>query len=1161
MPHISLKLSHNLQFTDLYCRTGLQKLDSCFLEYLAHHAESLHQELCQRRADPELHAWDAQQSNLMLELAPYIEQFIADVFHITPHPVSPQKAATDFKNLYAFKRQFVQRTALKKYAMDAALSFQGDALAMQLLNQKAPLSQDTYMSHVQHWQTCPQTFAHELDLAARYAAWACHHPTGKKYHRMDILFHIPEKTDPDHLLHTFRNPQGYAEDSEQLRPRQGFQLTDPGPHEDHARDQAHYCIHCHRQSKDSCRIGLQQKPPPPTPDPIPIASTHQPGCPLDEKISEMNLLRTQGYTIAALAMIMRDNPLVPLTGHRICNDCRQACIYQKQTPVDIPAIETQTLNSVLELPWGFEIYSLLTRWNPLNLERPLPCTPTGHRVLIVGQGPAGLNLAHHLLQDGHEIIALEGLKVEPLPSAWIGQKKTHPLEQPSSTTEFVPIHDVHTLFEDLSVRVGSGFGGVAEYGITVRWNKNYLRLVQILLQRHQRYLLCDGVRLGSNLTIDQAVSQFNIDHISLCLGAGSPNLPPLDNILAKGVRLASDFLMSLQLTGAARLQSLANLQVCLPAYVVGGGLTAIDTATEVAAYYPQQVKKFYQRYQTLDAHYGARTVENSWTEQDQEIAQIFLEHGRLVLEEEAQAATENRQPNYGKLVRDWGGVTLLYRQDFTQSPSYRLNHEEVAHALEEGIIILENASVTAIHTDKHRNLSNLDIQHQGDCHSVRASALMIAIGTQPNIQLVHEEPHYLKEQKGYFQQKTIPNTNNAPFFTHYEPQGVSISFFGDLHPHYAGSVVKAMASAKDGYPHITRILSKKGRASASSVAATLPMPLHQIQKLLSAHVIQVQRLTPTIIEIIVESPLAAQNFQPGQFYRLQNYETLRPLIGNQHVGLETLALTGAWVDRAQGRISLIVLEMGGSSSLCHHLMPGDPLALMGPTGTPTQIPATKETVLLIGGGLGNAVLLAIAQAFRAQGSRVLYVAGYRRHEDRFKVTEIYQGADQVIWCCDEAPGFTTERPQDSTFVGSVVDALVDYAMYPRTAEQIPLSDISRIIAIGSDGMMAAIAHARHTVLKPYLPEKTQDIVSVNAPMQCMMKGICAQCLQKHVDPETGHVHYVYSCHTQDQPMQSVDFSSLRDRLQQNSPQEKLTALWIQYLQETEEASQVHKKKV
>ena len=69
----------------------------------------------------------------------------------------------------------------------------------------------------------------------------------------------------------------------------------------------------------------------------------------------------------------------------------KACIYQKQEPVDIPQVETRTLKDVLDLPWGFEIYSLLTRWNPLNLRRPLPRPATGRKVLVVGLGPGRLH--------------------------------------------------------------------------------------------------------------------------------------------------------------------------------------------------------------------------------------------------------------------------------------------------------------------------------------------------------------------------------------------------------------------------------------------------------------------------------------------------------------------------------------------------------------------------------------------------------------------------------------------------------------------------------------------------------------------------------------------------------------------------------------------------
>ena len=70
--------------------------------------------------------------------------------------------------------------------------------------------------------------------------------------------------------------------------------------------------------------------------------------------------------------------------------------------------------------------------------------------------------------------------------------------------------------------------------------------------------------------------------------------------------------------------------------------------------------------------------------------------------------------------------------------------------------------------------------------------------------------------------------------------------------------------------------------------------------------------------------------------------------------------------------------------------------------------------------------------------------------------------------------------------------------------------------------------------------------SINSPMQCMMKEVCAQCLQPHVDRATGKTTYVFSCFNQDQLLDQVDFAALDARLKQNSVQEKLTAEWIDH---------------
>ena len=126
---------------------------------------------------------------------------------------------------------------------------------------------------------------------------------------------------------------------------------------------------CHDREKDSCSHGhgRRRRPARCKKNPLGVALA---GCPLEEKISEMHAMRQAGELVAAMALITVDNPMCPGTGHRICNDCMKACIFQKQEPVNIPQVETRVLTETLDLPWGLEIYQLLTRWNPLNVERP-----------------------------------------------------------------------------------------------------------------------------------------------------------------------------------------------------------------------------------------------------------------------------------------------------------------------------------------------------------------------------------------------------------------------------------------------------------------------------------------------------------------------------------------------------------------------------------------------------------------------------------------------------------------------------------------------------------------------------------------------------------------------------------------------------------------------
>ena len=1143
LPSQSPSLAFGLGFEDLYRPGGLERLDAAFTSFLEAADGALASRFYEARRSPDALEYKAE-AELLIAVAPHLDAFIAKLFGIEAEWNHLVERHHELAPLFRVKRKFVQRRAMLKIKADEAAGLDGPALEADVARRLGGAFDElAFARKVLEWQADEAGHAEDLAAAERFAAWAAHTPEGRRRYRGGVLFKPPQRVDPMNLVPVQTDTSaGYSVHTlHHIRRREGFGLTDAGTHLAGALDEANYCIWCHEQDKDSCSKGLKDKPAEDgrvafkkSPFGVPLA-----GCPLEERISEFHKLKSEGWPVGALATIVIDNPTVCATGHRICNDCMKSCIYQRQDPVNIPQAETRTLKDVLELPFGFEIYSLLTRWNPLNLRRPLPRPATGKRVLVVGMGPAGFTLAHHLMNDGHTVVGIDGLKIEPLDASLSG------VDSHGKRVAFRAVRELGELREMLDNRVMAGFGGVAEYGITVRWDKNFLKMARLLVERRAEFALFGGVRFGGTLTAEGAFAM-GFDHIALAAGAGKPTVIDMPNGLARGVRTASDFLMGLQLTGAARTDSIANLQVRLPIVVVGGGLTAIDTATESLAYYPVQVEKFLERYERLVAERSAGEVRNEWNDEETAVAEEFLTHAIAIRAEREAAAREGRPARIVELLQAWGGSTIAYRKRLIDSPSYTLNHEEVEKALEEGIRFAENLTPREVLLDEFGHARALAM---ADGAELAARTILIAAGTQPNTVLAREDPaHFVLDGK-YFRavddegDRVTPERSAKPA----EPRVLMardaedryVSYFGDLHPSYFGNVVKAMGSAKQGYPVVSRVLARRPNRSVSDNAKFMAM----LNGELRATVERVVRLTPKIVEVVVHAPAAAKRFRPGQFYRLQNYEAHATHAPGTTLSMEGLALTGAWVDRERGLVSTIVLEMGGSSDLCTVLKPGEPVVLMGPTGTPTQTPG-GETVALVGGGLGNAVLFSIGAALRAAGSRVLYFAGYKKLQDRYKVSEIEAAADEVVWCCDEAPGFAPTRPGDKAYVGNIVEAMAAHASGALGNQAVRLQDVDRIIAIGSDGMMAAVGRARAGVLAPYLKPTHVGIASINSPMQCMMKEICAQCLQPQVDPATGKTRYVFSCFDQDQPLDQVDFGGLRQRLGQNSLQEKLTAQWI-----------------
>jgi NADPH-dependent glutamate synthase beta subunit-like oxidoreductase/NAD(P)H-flavin reductase len=1078
-----LKLAFGLAFEDLYARDGLIKLNQKFEEYLQLQAPEIAQKFFDLQKNNTKNS--AEKSQILIDVARFLEDFIVNLFGIKKENSELKKHHAELQKIYHVRREFVQRNVAKKFN-DVAANIDGATILQDLKIEFEDVDD------LEKKLAAEILAEKNLEILTHYATWALYSSKGKSLHKNGALFILPQKVDHQNLI------SPHVEKSK----RDGFNLTDNGFALNRALAETHYCIFCHKQQKDSCRKGLHEKDSKNfKKDPLQIELS---GCPLDEKISEMNLLKSEGFSLAALAVAIIDNPMVAGTGHRICNDCMKSCIYQKQDAVDIPQIETRILKDVLALPFGFEIYSLLTRFNPLNFEHNLPKKNSGKKILIAGLGPAGYTLAHYLLNDGHEVVAIDGLKIEPLNSKISG------IDEFGNRTKFKPIKFLDEIYEPLSSRLIQGFGGVAEYGITVRFDKNFLKIIRLLLERRQNFRMFGGVRFGSSITDKIAFETYGFDHVALCLGAGRPNIINLKNNFAKGVRMASDFLMSLQLSGSFKEELFTNLQIRMPIAVIGGGLTAVDSACEAWAYYLVQIKKFAKKVEAINKEKIWKTL----SEEEKNIAEEFLQH-----------ELQLREMGSDELLKKLGGVKILYRKKIQDSPAYRLNHQELNKAFEEGIEFVENVIPLEVEIDKFDHIKSLKC---ADEKTFECKSLIVAAGTSPNVSPLTQDGLEFSLEGKYFKALTPKSVITKID----ENSKKAVSFFGDLHPNFEGNVVKAMASAKVGYKEISQVLTlikEKNQTKFDEFEAKINHEfLVRIEK--------IDRLSNHVVEVFVKAPLLAKQTQIGQIFRLQNYHALASKVGDQLLAMEGVAITALSVDCERGIISGIIVETGGSTSLIKNFKSGEPCVFMGPSGKPNEIPQ-NETVVLVGGGRGNQPLTALAEAYKKNGCRVIFIAGYRKNSSVVRQQRM-ENSCEILVCAieEEVPNLKFEKAANYCFQGSVIDALKNH--FIQNPEK-----IDRIFTIGNNQMMHAVAKLRAENLVESISKAPIATASLNAPMQCMLKGVCSQCLQKRKN-EKGEDEYFYACGDQDQNMDRFDFAHLHNRCEQNSLSEKVSKMWL-----------------
>lgn len=1060
--------SWDISWSELQTHRGLCTLDDAFIDWLTLTASSVADELMDYRSREYSRA---EQSKFILKMAPLLESFWLQAFQMSESYGHLQTAIEREEPVLAFRVDLVRR--MKKTELMDEDHWQVMQSFMQSAMQDEA-DQEAYVANI--WLNADEQ--KRLDIS-RWIVTSLH--KGDQELASWLSLQGPKRIDWDELFPSEVNEDGirvhmHVKDRSSL-----FDLSDPGYSLRQTQMDADYCIYCHKNQGDYCSIGFMNKKGQPNLGvrKSPLGET-QSGCPLDQHISEMNLLRRRGQIFASLATVMVENPLCCLTGHRICSDCSLACIYQKQTPVDIPHIETRTLNDVLALDWGLEWYLLLMKWNPLKSVQYLPKIATGKRTAVVGLGPSGIASLHHLWMEGVEVVGFDGLTIMQSPKEWIHQ----------------PLKSISDWWEPLSTRSQKGFGGVAEYGITVRWDKNFLKLPQLAFARRQ-ILLMGGVRLGGTLKVED-IWQMGFHHLVLALGAGLPHALNIPNSLAKGMRAANDFLMNLHLQGANQSKPLTLMDIRMPAVVIGGGLTSVDAATELQAYYIHLIKHVKIMVDSLES--DNESFWQSWSADDQSTLKQWCLHASWL---ESGMSKE-------EVIARSGGVLMVYRRMLIEAPSYRSNAHELSMAMREGVRVLETYVPEAIDVDSSGRVAALNVMHveSRDMRKVAARTILLAIGSQPNVAYEYEHSGTFLKSHGYYtphsgadvlqaeHDKELQKRTDARMMTSYHEGVHRVSYVGDLHPQFHGSVVKALASAKKAYPQIMKALD------------LVPLGACLVD-MVQPYVQAVEVITERLFKMTIYSPMHARNALVGQFFRVHPFST---------PPVEAIPLT--LFEIQDHCLVFIIKAVGVSTKSLVTLNVRDPVAIMGPTGVRMRMNDPDEVTCIMSDEAGMPSACALAKQLSAQGIGVYlaYMASARAEDEWIETF-----AHEFLGVC--------KLPNTKDWTHSLLQSSFEWG------------SIKRVILQGKASFLKQASKLRSSGIQPdFKPDRW--VGSVFGPMQCMLKGVCAECWQWQIDPLTKErTKVVFACSWQDQPLEMIDLEHLESRQSANSLLDRLSDMY------------------
>lgn len=270
---------------------------------------------------------------------------------------------------------------------------------------------------------------------------------------------------------------------------------------------------------------------------------------------------------------------------------------------------------------------------------------------------------------------------------------------------------------------------------------------------------------------------------------------------------------------------------------------------------------------------------------------------------------------------------------------------------------------------------------------------------------------------------------------------------------------------------------------------------------MSHRILEARWLAPEVKRFVVEAPHVVRHCKPGQFVILR----VSP-------GGERIPLTIAHPDRAAGTITLVVQAIGATTRELTAKEAGDTICdVAGPLGKPTEIHNVRHAVI-VGGGVGTAVIYPQAEALKAKGNRVSAIMGGRSKPYVLLEEELRAICDAVYPCTDDGSygfhGFVTQR----------LEQLIDEHQNTDTA-------VGEVMCAGPVPMMRAVAE----VTRPY---GIRTVASLN-PIMVDGTGMCGGC-RIQVGGKT-----LFAC--VDGPefdAHQVDFKELADRLTAYRDQEQ-----------------------